>query len=139
MTHGHNHMQDTLLLTGRDVSDLLDIDECIEAVENAFRMYGEGKTSKPGILGVHGRGGGFHIKAGLMDLGRTYFVAKTNANFPNNREFNLPTIQGVVIVCDGQTGQLLALLDSTEITNLRTGAATAVAAKHLSRPDSTIL
>ena len=46
-------------------------------------------------------------------------------------ERGLPLIQGVIVVCDGENGRLLALMDSIEITILRTGAATAVAAKYL--------
>lgn len=130
---------ETLLLTSRDVTELLGIDECIGAVEHAFKLHGEGKTQPPGILGVHARDGGFHIKAGLMDFDRTYFAAKANANFPNNRKFDLPTIQGVIIVCDAENGRLLALMDSIEITILRTGAATAVAAKYLARKDSKVI
>ncbi|HUS08902.1 MAG TPA: ornithine cyclodeaminase family protein [Pyrinomonadaceae bacterium] len=127
----------TLLLTSRDVAALLTIEECIAAVENAFKLYGEGKTEPPGILGVHARDGGFHIKAGLLDLSRSYFAAKINANFPENaKRFGLPTIQGVVVVCDGENGYPLALMDSIEITIHRTGAATGVAAKYLARPDS---
>lgn len=127
----------TLLLTGRDVEALLTIDECMSAVEHAFRVYGEGKTSAPGILGVHARDGGFHIKAGLMELNRSYFAAKVNANFPENPErYGLPMIQGVVLLCDGENGYPLALMDSIAITILRTGAATGVAAKWLARPDS---
>ena len=129
--------QGTLLLTRREVAALLNIEECIKAVENAFKLYGEGKTAPPGILGVHAHDGGFHIKAGLLEVGRNYFVAKTNANFPQNMpRFGLPTIQGVIIVCDAVNGYPLAVMDSIEITILRTGAATAVAAKYLARPDS---
>jgi ornithine cyclodeaminase/alanine dehydrogenase-like protein (mu-crystallin family) len=51
----------TLILTRRDVAALLSIEECTEAVENVFRLYGEGKTQAPGVLGVHAQDGGFHI------------------------------------------------------------------------------
>jgi alanine dehydrogenase len=127
----------TLLLTRRDVASLLSLDECIEAVENVFRLYGEGKTASPGILGVHARDGGFHIKAGLLALERNYFVAKVNANYPQNlQRYGLPTIQGIIVLCDAENGYPLALMDSIEITIVRTAAATAVAAKYLARPDS---
>ena len=127
----------TLLLTGSEVAALLTIEECMAAVEHAFKILGEGKSSPPGILGVHAQGGGFHIKAGLMELSRLYFAAKVNANFPENaKRFDLPTIQGVVVLCDGENGYPLALIDSIEITIQRTGAATGVAAKYLARPDS---
>ena len=124
---------DTLLLKRSDVAELLSIEECIIAVENAFTLYAEGKAMPPKVLGIHTTDGGFHIKAGISGSASTYFVAKINANFPGNqKQYALPTIQGVIVICDGVNGRLLALMDSIEITIIRTGAATAVAAKHLS-------
>src|SRR5215213_8553343 len=129
----------TLLLKRAEVAELLDLDECIEAVERAFRLQAEGKAPPPGTLGLHARDGGFHIKAGLLELDRPYFAAKTNANFPQNvKRFSLPLIQGIIVLCDGENGYPLALMDSIEITIQRTGAATAVAAKYLARPDSKV-
>ncbi|MGE5322431.1 MAG: ornithine cyclodeaminase family protein [Actinomycetota bacterium] len=127
---------DTLLLTGSEIAELLTLPDCIEAVEEAFRLHGEGLALAPGVLGMHAREGGFHIKAGLLHLRRNYFAAKTNANFPCNPSRGLPLIQGLVLLFDGDRGCLLAAMDSTQITIRRTGAATAIAAKHLSRADS---
>ena len=128
----------TLVLAAQDVRRLLGLDECIAAVEAAFRLHGEGKTAAPGVLGVHLKDGGFHIKAGALDLTRTYFAAKVNGNFPGNgNRFGLPTIQGIIVLADGETGCPLAVMDSVEITALRTAAATAVAAKYLVRKNST--
>lgn len=128
---------DTLLLNGARVRELLTIDECIRGVEEAFRLRASGKAQPPAILGVHAKEGGFHIKAGILKLSREYFVSKTNANFPlNPGKHGLPTIQGVVVVSDAEDGRLLALVDSIEITIIRTGAATAVAAKYLANPDA---
>jgi len=127
----------TLLLTRGDVAALLGIEECMTAVEGAFKLHAEGKTLPPGILGLHARDGGFHIKAGILDLSRSYFAAKVNANFPeNSKRFDLPLIQGVIVLCDGENGCLLAVMDSMEITVIRTGAATGVATKYLARSDS---
>ncbi len=127
----------TLLLKRRDVANLLTIGECITAVEGAFKLHAEGKAMPPKVLGIHSHEGGFHIKAGVLGLSRTYFVAKVNANFPGNfKQHGLPTIQGIIIVCDGNNGRLLALMDSIEITIIRTGAATAVAAKYLAHADA---
>lgn len=129
----------TLLLKRQEIAALLGIDECIAAVERVFKLQGEGKTPPPGVLGVHAREGGFHIKAGWLDLTRPFFVAKVNANFPQNvKRHALPLIQGLIILCDAENGYPLALMDSTEITIQRTGAATAVAAKYLARPESKI-
>lgn len=130
-----------ILALGRsDIAALLSVEECISAVESAFCLYGSGKADPPGILGVHVDGGGFHIKAGTLDLRKRFFAAKVNANFPGNRErFGLPTIQGLVILCDAENGCPLALMDSAEITGQRTAAATAVAVRYLARPDSQVL
>jgi ornithine cyclodeaminase/alanine dehydrogenase-like protein (mu-crystallin family) len=114
--------------------------ECIGAVEEAFRLNDQGESLPPGVLETLTETGGFHIKAaGLKGPAGTYYAAKVNANFPQNMsKRGLPTIQGVIALYDGESGYPLALLDSIEITALRTGAATAVAAKYLARPDSKV-
>ena len=130
-------MNETRILTRRDVASLLDWDECIAAVENAFRLHAEGRSLAPGVLGVPARDGAFHIKAAGLELGRVYFAAKTNGNFPDNpRRLGLPAIQGVVVLCDAADGRPLAVMDSIELTVRRTAAATAVAARRLARADT---
>src|SRR5262245_2762075 len=130
-------MTETRILTRQDVQALLDWDECIAAVENAFRLHAEGRSLAPGVLGVPARNGGFHVKAAGLELGRSYFAAKTNGNFPDNpSRHGLPAIQGVVVLCDASDGRSLAVMDSGEVTVRRTAAATAVAAKRLARPDT---
>ena len=130
-----------LLLTGHDVATLLTIEDCIAAVEDVFARYGRRQVSDPAVLGVHAETGGFHIKAAVLPVdGRAYFAAKTNANFPDNpKRFGLPTIQGLVLLFDANDGRPLAVLDSMELTIQRTAAATAVAAKHLARRNSSTL
>jgi alanine dehydrogenase len=126
-----------LLLTRRDVAALLDLPDTIRVVEAAFRDHAEGRIPiPPGVLGAHLQDGGFHIKTGALAEPR-YFAAKINANFPANPErFGLPTIQGLIALCDAERGTPLALMDSTEITILRTAAASAVAARYLARADA---
>jgi alanine dehydrogenase len=127
----------TLILTRSDVQALLDIDACIDAVRDGFLAQASGHALASGVLGTHVDSGGFHVKTSGLISGRRYFVAKVNANFPGNRSLHgLPTIQGVIALHDASNGTLLALMDSTEITTLRTAAATAVAAQHLARSDS---
>jgi len=83
--------------------------------------------------------GGLHVKAGLLPGAKSYIVAKLNSNFPGNRaEYDLPTIQGLVVLYDGENGRPLAVLDSIDITIKRTAAASAVAAKYLARPNSSM-
>jgi alanine dehydrogenase len=121
----------TVLLSRGDVERLLTPEACIAAVEDAFRRLAEGEVPSPGILGMHGVDGSFHVKASFLTLERPYFAAKLNANFPRNGERHGPTIQGVVILCDAANGVPFAVMDSMAITALRTAAATAVAAKYL--------
>ena len=126
-----------LILSRADVLELLTLPDCIDAVEGAFRLHAEGRTLGPGVLGVHAADGGFHMKAAGLVGARTYFAAKTNANFPENpRRFGLPTIQGTVTLADATNGAPLALMESGSITVVRTAAATAVAAKLLARRDA---
>ena len=129
----------TLLLRRSDIEGLLSPRDCMAAVENVFRLQGQGEIPAPGILGVKAPGGGMHVKAGLLPGDRNYLVAKLNANFPgNNAQFGLPTIQGVIVVFDAKNGVPLAILDSIDITLKRTAAASAVAAKYLARKDSSV-
>ena len=127
----------SLLLSRRDVRELLDMDTCIAAVEVAFQAAADSATLPPGALGTYATEGGFHVKAAGLTRGRAYYAAKINANFPANpARYGLPTVQGVVALYDATNGMLLALMDSMEITTLRTAAATAVAAKYLARTDA---
>ena len=127
----------TLLLSRADVRSLLDLDSCIAAVEAAFQAQADGATLAAGVLGTHAPDGGFHVKAAGLTRARRYYAAKINANFPGNpARHGLPTIQGVVALFDASDGTVLALMDSMEITTLRTAAATAVAARHLAREDA---
>jgi len=132
-------MSPTLLLSAADVRAVLPMRDCIEAVEAGFLLLAEGGVEQ-GVLGIHTGVGGFHVKAAAVRAPRPYFVAKLNGNFPDNPvRCGLPSIQGVVALCDAENGRLLALMDSGEITRIRTGAATAVAARYLARPDSAVL
>lgn len=126
-----------LALSRADVFELLSLRECVDVVEYAFRLHAEGRTLGPGVLSVPATGGAFHIKAAGLLGERAYFAAKTNGNFPGNPKCSgLPTIQGLVVLVDGERGTPLAVIDSGSVTALRTGAATGVAARYLARPDS---
>lgn len=130
----------TKLLTKSDISAVLSMSDCVEAVEAAFLAHARGETIPPGVLGTHVEGGGFHVKTAGMKTSRAYYVAKVNANFPDNpRLRDLPTVQGALLLYDAGDGRLLAVMDSAEITRLRTAAASAVAARHMSRKNSEVL
>ena len=128
------------LLSRSDVERLLDMRACIEAVERAFRMRGQGQAIPSAILGLQAELGGVHVKSALLpsDGSSTgYFATKINANFPGNPASNgLPTIQGLLVLNDATTGTPLAVMDSAYLTVVRTAAATAVAARYLALPEA---
>lgn len=131
-------MTDMLLLARKDVTGLLPMADCIEALDAAFRAQADTEVPSA-VLSLHAPAGGFHIKAAGLRMRRLYVAAKINANFPGNPAKGLPTIQGLVALHDGDDGRLLAVMDSIEVTALRTAAATAVAARYLARPDARTL
>jgi alanine dehydrogenase len=129
----------TMILKRNEISSLLTLEDCTSVVEDAFKMHAEGKTLAPGLLHIDSHDGEFHIKAGGLSLEQTYFALKANGGFfQNMARYGLPNIQGVILLFDGDKGYPLAVMDSMEITIKRTGAATAVAAKYLARPDSAV-
>jgi ornithine cyclodeaminase/alanine dehydrogenase-like protein (mu-crystallin family) len=131
---------ETMILTASDVERCLGAAECRDAVEQAFAWRAEGRVPPPRAVGFESPSGTFHAKVALYDAGRPRFVAKVNGNFPGNPLRNgLPTIQGVLILADSRDGRPLAIMDSGTVTALRTAAASAVAAAHLTRRDSAVL
>ncbi len=129
----------TLILTRSEVAALLTLADCIPAVESIFKESAEGLIPPAGVLGFHAPTGGFHLKVASTGHTQGFFVAKLNSNFPGNpKNYGLPTIQGVIALFDLESGRLLALMDSMEITALRTAAATGVAARYLARDDAAI-
>ncbi|MGE0405091.1 MAG: ornithine cyclodeaminase family protein [Candidatus Korobacteraceae bacterium] len=127
----------TLLLTRSEIRQLMPFSAYLPVIEEAFRLYATGRALHPGLLHIDSIDGEFHIKAGGLELNRRYFALKSNGGFFGNAErHGLPNIQGLIVLADGSTGSPLAVMDSGEITMKRTGAAAAVAARYLARPES---
>src|SRR3954447_26677560 len=128
-----------IVLSREDLTALVPFDEYVDAVADAFRMHAQGRAALPPPMHIPCADGGFHVKAGQLPIGPGYAAFKVNANFPDNPAARgLPTIQGAILLFDTATGSPVALLDSIEITIKRTGAATAVAARYLARPESQV-
>jgi len=124
-----------LVLQEPDIRALLDPASCIAAVERAFAVYAAGGAELPDVihLDVPENQGEIHIKAGYLH-GGAYYAVKMASGFPGNPSLGLSTGNGMVVVFDARTGAPAAiLLDNGYITDLRTAAAGAVAAKHLGR------
>jgi len=125
----------TLILREPEIRSLLDPAAWVEAVENAFSAYARGQAELPAVinLDIPGHNGEVHVKAGYLHT-LPYYAVKIASGFAGNPQLGLPSSDGMVLVFDAETGALSALLlDNGYITDLRTAAAGAVAAKHLAR------
>ena len=129
-------------LNGADVAALaLTDEEILQAVEEALRAQGLGQTViEPRVHLVPGRStlGHFNVLRGVVKpLGLA--GVKVVGDFVNNCERGLPSEMAVLNFFDPETGMPKAILDATAITEMRTGAVTAIGAKHLARRNSRIL
>lgn len=105
----------------------------VEAMREAFRADGEGRAHVPAVinLDVPARRGEFHVKTALID-GVPHVAVKIASGFYDNPAKGLPSGSGLMAVFDANTGLPVALLlDNGFLTDIRTGAAGAVAAEAL--------
>lgn len=110
--------------------------EVIDALEAMFKEKGDGRTEMPPKPGIHPRADSFIHAMPAYIPGLQSAGIKWVSGYPGNREKGLPYISGLIILNDPDTGVPIAVMDCRWITAKRTGAATAIAAKHLARPDS---
>jgi len=113
--------------------------EIVAALEVAFREKGEGRVEMPPKPGIHPLPDAFihAMPAFVPALGAA--GVKWVAGYPTNQARGLPYVSGLLLLNDPATGLPIAVMDCTWITAMRTGAATAVAAKHLARRDSSLV
>jgi ornithine cyclodeaminase/alanine dehydrogenase len=127
-----------LYLSQADVAAVgLTMAEIIETLEAAFREKGQGKVEMPPKPGIHPGGGDnfIHAMPACIPALRSAGI-KWVSGFPDNPQRGLPYITGLLILNDVKTGLPIAVMDCVWITAMRTGAATAIAARYLARPDS---
>ena len=123
----------TTVLQLDEIKRLIDVPQLILEIEAGFVLYSEGKVQVPpvGFLHFDEPPGDVHIKYGFVS-GDDYYVLKMASGFYNNAELGLPISDGLLLVFSQKTGELkLILLDKCWLTDMRTAAAGAVAAKHL--------
>lgn len=126
-----------LYLSKADVESVnLPMEQIISAVEEMFREKGEGRVEMPPKPGIHPMPDAFiHAMPAYIPAMNSAGM-KWVSGYPENHKRGLPYISGLLILNDPETGVPLAVMDCVWITAMRTGAATAVAAKHLARPES---
>jgi alanine dehydrogenase len=121
----------TLLLTETEVEDLLDMSSTLDAVERVLRDQAEGKATNRARHRVALPTGGLnYMAAGAPELElmgiKVYSVARTGFRF-------------YTMLFDSEGGELLSIIQSDKLGQLRTGAASGVATKHLAREDASTL
>ena len=135
-------MSDILYLSRADVERAgVTMSEIIARLEVAFREKGHGRVEMPPKPGIHpGPPGGDNFIHAMPALIGALGAAgvKWVSGFPGNQAKGLPYVSGLLILNDVETGLPLAIMDATWITAMRTGAATAVAAKALARPGAAV-
>ncbi len=130
-----------LLLTEKDVQQLLSIDEVMEVVESAFREKGLGHVQMPAKLYLFYRkhNGDLRTMPSYIEHPGISAVKIVNVHPENRNKYNLPTVMATIILVDPRNGAPLAIMGGAEITNLRTGAAGGVATKYLAGKDPKVV
>jgi alanine dehydrogenase len=133
----------TLLLNSEDVHRNTQMPELIAAIEDAFAAYERGDAQMPpkSYIDLPQYNGDFRSMPAYLDAGDwdAAGIKWVNVHPDNREEYDLPTVIGTMIYSDPQNAFPLAVLDGTELTMQRTGAAAAVATDHLAVEDATSL
>ncbi|WP_435334619.1 ornithine cyclodeaminase family protein [Haloarchaeobius sp. TZWWS8] len=133
----------TLLLSSDDVDENAQMPDVIQAVEDAFAAYERGDAQMPAksYIDLPQYDGDFRSMPAylLADDWDAAGIKWVNVHPNNPADFDLPTVMGTMIYSDPETAFPLAIMDGTELTMKRTGAAAAVATDHLAVEDASSL
>lgn len=123
----------TYIIKRPQIEQIFEMRDYIAAVEEAFKLYGEGKVQMPPKVYLSFPKGDLRCMPVYIPSLNIAGVKNVNVH-PANRD--LPTVMATITLVDPETGFPVAIMDGTLITKMRTGAAGAVAAKYLSRENS---
>lgn len=127
-------------LSQRDVASVgISMVEVIAVIEEMFREKGNGSIEMPPKTRVHPKENSFLQGMSALIPGQHALGCKWLSSYPGNPQVNLPYISGLLILNDTDTGLPVAIMDAMWITAMRTGAASAVAAKYLAHNNSNYL
>jgi alanine dehydrogenase len=130
-------MEELVYLTEADVRSLLHMPELRDALRAAFAQFSSGNADVPARIAARAPQGMLAAMPGY--LAGVGLVVKAVSVFPGNHGTETPSHQALIIVCDGDTGTPVAVMDGTAVTAMRTAASAAVAADLLARQDSSVL
>src|ERR1043166_5472396 len=134
-------MSEVLILSEHEVESLLDMRECIDAMEDALRDLARGGVHNPlrSVVRAPGAPGLLGLMAAWRAGGRGGGGLKEVCVYPDNPKRGLDTHVGAVLLHDGDTGELIGVFNASAITAIRTAAVSAVATKLLAREDAKAL
>jgi alanine dehydrogenase len=130
-------MAEVLVLSEAEVTGLLDLEQLLAALADALADYSAGRASVPPRVAASAGDG--ILGAMPVHLPGVALGAKLVSVFPGNHRRGRPSHQALIALFDPADGTPLAVMDGTRITAARTGAAAAVAAGALARPDAAVL
>ena len=124
-----------LLLSKNDIEKVFTMQDAIEADKEAFKIFSQGRSEVPLLTTIQTEDGVFlFMPAYAKDAG---YASLKNVNiFAENAKNNLPTAPAQVLLIDGKTGIVEAIIDGTYVTQIRTGAASGAAFDVLGREDA---
>lgn len=127
-----------LVLNEHEVDEMLTMQECIAVMEDALAALARGEVHNPlrQALRPPGAKGLLGLMPAYRGGAKPVFGLKEVCVFPGNPARGLDTHLGAVLLHDGETGELLAIMSAAAITAIRTAAVSAVATKLLARPDA---
>lgn len=131
---------ETVFISQDEVRDLLPMDATIEAVRQALAALARNEAIQPlrPVMWLPEKVGALGMMPGYLGSIDTIGI-KTVTVFPGNEGTEFDSHQGSVMLFDSTNGRLKAVVDATEITAVRTAAASAVATQELARPDASVL
>jgi alanine dehydrogenase len=130
-------MAEVLVLSEAEVARLLDLEELLAALADALVSFSAGRASVPPRVAATAEGG--ILGAMPVHLPGVALASKLVSVFPGNHQRGRPSHQALIAMFGPADGTPLAVMDGTRITAARTGAAAAVAAGALARPDAAVL
>ena len=131
-------MPKLLILSEHDVHQLLTMPECIGVMEDALAALARGEAHQPlrSLIRPENASGFLGLMPSYRRGERAYFGLKEVCVFPGNPARGLDTHLGAVLLHSGETGELLAVVNASAVTAIRTAAVSAVATKLLAREDA---
>lgn len=139
-------MNNVKLISKDDVMKVLDMKKSIELVEKVYEAHGHNEVNMPAKITLDTGesndwppyGGSYNAMPAYIGEDVDISGIKWVWGFNDNYKKGIPYIGGVIILNEARTGEILALMDGSYITDIRTGASAGVAAKYLARKDAKV-